>query len=94
MSGPIQSPPPGRKRHTLREMANYAFDEACKITECNSRRAEAGVVNYPQCNDMKKAAILEDICHFLDAVMALDGAVKKEIVTQIAETQRRKAGIT
>lgn len=91
MSGPIQTPPPGRKRHTLREMADYAFDGAYKIRVRNARLAEAGAHGYPRPDDMKEIAMLEDICHFLDAIRSLKGPVKQEIRKQITATQQRKA---
>lgn len=91
MSAPIPHLPAGRKRHTLRQMADFAFDEAYKLRVHNSRMAEAGASGYPRGDDMKKVQTFEDICHFLDAIRDLKGPVKDEIRKQITETQQRKA---
>ena len=90
-SGAIKTPPAGRKRATLREMADLAFDEAHSLRIRSAELAGRGIKGHPRSDDIRRINTLEDICHFLDAVRDLKGPVKDEIRKQISETKQRKA---
>ena len=80
-----------RKRKTLKQMADYAFNRACKILEKNQRLAKAGVKHYPRRDEMAEYAMLLDICDILDAVRDLSPELKQAIRDQVAENKRLNA---
>ena len=80
-----------RKRASLKEMADFAFDGAYKLRSRSQNLAAAGVTGYPRADDARDAAMFEDICDFLEAVRSLDGPAKNSIRQQIAANAQKKA---
>lgn len=79
-----------RKRNSLREMADYAFDRALELRRRNRDLAEKGVHGYPRASDLREAAMLEDICFFTDTIRGISPELKDEIRRQLAEATPRE----
>ena len=82
--------PKGRKRHSLSQMADFAFDRSVEIRSRNLQRQRSGLRGYPRPSELREADILEDICHFTDAIRDLPPEVKKKVVEQLTKTARRE----
>ena len=84
--------PRKRKRHSLREMADYAFNRAQELRRRNRDNAWNGVPGYPRESEMREAEMLDDICFFTDTILGISPDLKDEIRRQLAEATPRKSG--